>query len=107
MVIIAGRAGRPTAGVTTDTNSVAGVIEAASRGRLPARHLLIAPHAPVFPMFDGSNLDAVAALEQEYRRLWSGVIATSELGGQMFDGFPHFAPASRRVDARSAARRRA
>jgi hypothetical protein len=95
MVIIAGRQGRPTAGVTTDTNSVAGVIEAASRGRLPARHLLIAPHAPVFPMFDGSNLDAVAALEQEYRQLWSGVIATSELGGQMFDGFPHFAPPSR------------
>ena len=98
MVIIAGRQGRPTAGVTTDTNSVAGVIEAASRGRLPARHLLIAPHAPVFPMFDGSNLDPVAALEQEYRRLWSGVIATSELGGQMFDGFPHFAPPSREAN---------
>ena len=95
MVIVAGRQGRPTAGVTTDTNSVAGVIEAASRGRLPARHLLIAPHAPVFGMFDGSNLDEVAALEPEYRRLWSGVVATSELGRQMFDGFPHFAPPPR------------
>ena len=95
MVIIAGRQGRPTAGVTTDTNSVAGVIQAAARGRLPVRHLLIAPHAPVFAMFDGTNLDEVAALEQEYRRLWSGVVATSELGEQMFEGFPRFAPPSR------------
>jgi hypothetical protein len=95
MVIIAGRQGRPTAGVTTDTNSVAGVIQAAARGRLPVRHLLIAPHAPVFAMFDGTNLDAVAMLEQEYRRLWSGVVATSELGEQMFHGFPPFAPPSR------------
>lgn len=95
MVIIAGRQGRPTAGVTTDTNSVAGVVQAAARGRLPVRHLLIAPHAPVFAMFDGGNLDEVAALEQDYRRLWSGVVATSELGEQMFDGFPAFAPPSR------------
>jgi hypothetical protein len=94
MVIVAGRQGRPTAGVTTDTNSVAGVIQAAARGRLPVRHLLIAPHAPVFAMFDGTNLDEVAALEQEYRRLWSGVVATSELGERMFDGSPHFAPPS-------------
>jgi hypothetical protein len=60
------------------------------------RHLLIAPHAPVFAMFDGSNLDEVAALEQDYRRLWSGVVATSELGARMFDGFPRFAPPSQR-----------
>ena len=98
MVIIAGRQGRPTAGVTTDTNSVAGVIQAAARGRLPLRHLLIAPHAPVFAMFDGSNLEAVAALEQEYRRLWSGVMATSELGRQMFDGYPPFAAPPREVN---------
>jgi hypothetical protein len=94
MVIVAGQQGRPTAGVTTDTNSVAGVIQAAARGRLPVRHLLIAPHAPVFAMFDGSNLDEVAALDQEYRRLWSGVVATSELGEQMFDSAPRFAPPS-------------
>ncbi|WP_405059431.1 DUF5624 domain-containing protein [Kribbella sp. NBC_01505] len=93
MVIIAGRQGRPTAGVTRDSNSVAGVIGAASRGRLPDANLLIAPHAPVFPTYDGSNLDAVSALEPEYRRLWSGVRATCELGEQMFTGYPRFEPA--------------
>lgn len=92
MVIIAGRQGRPTAGVTRESNSVAGVVDAASRGRLPANRLLIAPHAPVFPMFDGSNLTEVVALEGEYRRLWSSILATCDLGAQMFDGFPRFEP---------------
>ncbi len=92
MVIVAGRAGRPTAGVTRDTNSVAGVIHAASRERLPHRNLLIAPHAPVFPMHDGTNLDRVAALEPDYRRLWSGVLATTVLGAEMFAGYPAHAP---------------
>ena len=92
MVIIAGRQGRPTAGVTRESNSVAGVVDAASRGRLPANRLLIAPHAPVFPMFDGTNLAAVVALEDEYRRLWSSILATCDLGADMFDGFPRFEP---------------
>ena len=38
----------------------------------PTEHLLIAPHAPVFPMYDGLDIDEVAALEHEYRRLWAG-----------------------------------
>jgi hypothetical protein len=95
MVIIAGRQGRPTAGVTRDSNSVAGVIHAASRDRLPSSHLLIAPHAPVFAMYDGTNLDGVAALEQDYRQMWSRVVATSDLGGLMFEGYPRFEPVAR------------
>jgi len=92
MVIIAGRQGRPTAGVTRDSNSVAGVIHAASRGRLPEEHLLIAPHAPVFPMYDGTDTTVVAALEADYRRLWAGIRETCAMGEQMFAGFARFAP---------------
>jgi hypothetical protein len=92
MVIVAGRQGRPTSGVTRESNSVAGVVSAASRDRLPAHRLLIAPHAPVFPMFDGTNLDLVAALEGDYRQQWSSLLATSELGAQMFEGYPRFEP---------------
>jgi hypothetical protein len=90
MVIIAGRAGRPTAGVTEESNSVAGVVRAASRGRMARDRLFIAPHAPVFETFDGTNLAAVAALEDGYRRLWASLRATSELGAQMFEGYPRF-----------------
>lgn len=90
MVIIAGRAGRPTAGVTEESNSVAGVVRAVARGRMARDRLFIAPHAPVFETYDGTNLAAVAALEGEYRRLWASLRATSELGGQMFEGYPRF-----------------
>ncbi|SDK57074.1 hypothetical protein SAMN05428985_104547 [Nocardioides sp. YR527] len=92
MVIIAGRQGRPTAGVTRDSNSVAKVINTISRGRLPHRHLLIAPHAPVFPLYDGTDLAAASALEGEYRRMWSTIIATSDLGADMFTDYPRFEP---------------
>jgi hypothetical protein len=92
MVLMAGRAGRPTAGVTEESNSVAGVVRAASRGRLAGDRLFIAPHAPVFAAFDGTNLAAVAALEDGYRRLWASLRATSDLGGQMFAGYPRFEP---------------
>jgi hypothetical protein len=94
MVIIAGRQGRPTAGVSEESNSVAGAVRAASRGRLPNERLLIAPHAPVFPMFDGSNLDAVCALENDYREMWASLAAISQLGARMFDQYPRFRPAS-------------
>jgi hypothetical protein len=92
MVFIAGRQGRPTAGVSQESNSVAGVVQAASRDRLPLERLLIAPHAPVFPMYDGTNLDAVAALEGTYRRMWSSLEAMSALGARMFGAYPRFRP---------------
>jgi hypothetical protein len=100
MVIIAGRQGRPTAGVSEESNSVAGVIRAASRHRLGLERLLIAPHAPVFAMFDGSNLDEVRAAEGGYRQMWSSLAAISELGGRMFDGYPRFVPQT--IDSRHA-----
>lgn len=92
MVIIAGRQGRPTAGVSQESNSVAGVVHATSRGRLPVERLLIAPHAPVFPMYDGTNAEQVGALEQTYREMWSSLLAMSKLGARMFGRYPGFRP---------------
>jgi hypothetical protein len=93
MVIIAGQPGRPTSGVTEESHSVAGIVRAVSRGQLPPERLFIAPHAPVFPPFDPKSGDtsAAVALEDGYRRLWAGLRATGDLGGQMFDGYPRFA----------------
>ena len=93
MVIVAGQAGRPTAGVTQESHSIAGVIRAVSRGRLAAERVFIAPHAPVFPTRDpaGSHTAAVRALEPAYRRLWAALRATSDLAGAMFEGYPRFA----------------
>jgi hypothetical protein len=105
MVIIAGQQGRPTAGISVESNSVAGVVQAASRRRLPAERLLIAPHAPVFPQFDGANLAPVVALERVYREMWSTLAAVSRLGARMFEAYPAFRPepaSDRYVDPDSA-----
>ena len=78
MVILAGRSGRPTAGVTAESHSIAGVIRAVSQGRLPPERMFIAPHAPVFPPYDPATGDTgqAAALEQTYRRLWCAATPT-------------------------------
>ncbi|MFI6297161.1 DUF5624 domain-containing protein [Nonomuraea sp. NPDC050790] len=92
MVVVAGRQGRPTAGVTWNTSSVATMILAASRGRLPLERVYVAPHAPTFATPADGDLSEVAALEEELRALWCGTRATVELGEVMFDGYPRYTP---------------
>ena len=96
MVIFAGQAGRPTAGVTKESHSIAGVVRAVSGGLLAPERVFIAPHAPVLPPHDpaGNDTTAASGLEPGYRRLWAGLRATSELAGGMFDGYPRFAAAA-------------
>jgi hypothetical protein len=90
-VVIAGQQGRPTAGVTWRTNSVAAIVLAASRQKLPLERLYIAPHAPVFATPD-RDLSEVAALEPVLRALMAGTRATVEMGATMFAGYPAFSP---------------
>jgi Domain of unknown function (DUF5624) len=96
MVIFAGQAGRPTAGVTQESHSVAGVVRAVSRGRLAPERMFIAPHAPVFPPYDPAAGDTrkAKAMEAGYRQLHAGLRATCELAGGMFAGYPRFAAPS-------------
>jgi Domain of unknown function (DUF5624) len=96
MVIFAGQAGRPTAGLSQESHSIAGVVRAVSGGLLAPERVFIAPHAPVPPPHDPAGDDTTAAtdLEPGYRRLWAGLRATSELAGGMFVGYPRFAAAA-------------
>jgi hypothetical protein len=92
MVMMVGRSGKPTGAVTRESHSIGMIIDIASRGRLSLPNLLIAPHAPVFPPFDGTNLSAIAATEQGYREFWSQIIAMADLAAEMFSGYPPFVP---------------
>ena len=96
MLIFAGQSGRPTAGVTQESHSVAGVVRAVSRGRLAPERVFMAPHAPVFPSYDPAEADSsqASAMEVGYRRLWAGLRATSGLAAGMFEGYPRFAARS-------------
>ncbi|MEV6644135.1 DUF5624 domain-containing protein [Amycolatopsis sp. NPDC051371] len=93
MVIIAGRQGRATAGVTWTTSSVATMILGASDHRLPLERMYLAPHAPTFETPVDGDLSEAAALEEPLRSMWCATRATVELGGLMFDGYPRYSPA--------------
>ncbi|MET8826959.1 DUF5624 domain-containing protein [Streptomyces sp. NPDC004610] len=92
MVLVAGQQGRPTAGVTWNTSSVAAMLLGASRYELPLERLYMAPHAPTFATPTDGDLTEVAALEEPLRRVWSNTRATVELGELMFTGHPRFSP---------------
>jgi hypothetical protein len=92
MVMMVGRSGKPTGAVTRESHSIGVIIDIASRGRLAVPSLLIAPHAPVFPPFDGTNLAAIAATEQGYREFWSQILAMADLAAEMFPQYPAFVP---------------
>jgi hypothetical protein len=93
MVLIAGRQGRATAGVTWTTSSVATMILGAAGHRLPLERLYIAPHAPTFATPVGGDLSECVALEPELRAIWCSTRATVELGELMFAGHPRYSPA--------------
>ena len=70
MVIIAGQQGRPTAGVTLSTNSVATMISAPRVYELPSERIYLAPHAPTFDTPVDGDLSHLLAMEGPYRELW-------------------------------------
>jgi hypothetical protein len=92
MVLIVGRQGRPTAGVTLTTNAVSSYILGASRYKLAVDRIYIAPHAPPFNVTHPVNLDEVRAQEHGMRKLWWYTRAMSDLGPLMYDGYPRFSP---------------
>jgi Domain of unknown function (DUF5624) len=93
MVVIAGQQGRPTAGVTWPTSSVATMIMGASGQRLPLERMYLAPHAPTFATPPDGDLTEVIALEERLRGIWCATRATVELGTVMFNGYPRYTPA--------------
>jgi hypothetical protein len=90
MVLVCGKAGRPTSGVTLSSNSIAQVLVAASGHALPLERLYIAPHGPSFVLSEPVDMDAVKSYEEPLRFLWSYTKAICDLAGVMFDGFPRY-----------------
>ncbi len=92
MVLVCGKQGRPTGGVTWTSNSICQMILAASNHELPLDRMYVAPHASTFTVTDPHDLEPVKAAEEPLRLLWCSTRATSDLAPTMFDGFPRYAP---------------
>ena len=89
-VLVCGQQGRPTAGVTISSNSVAQMILGASGGRLPSDRLYIAPHAAAFKYDPAEGTASLKKYEPVMRELWAYTRGTAELGPVMFSGHPGY-----------------
>jgi hypothetical protein len=92
MVLMSGKVGRPTSGVTWTSNSVCQMIMYASDLKLPLERMYLAPHAPSFTLSDPVDMAAVRAMEEPLRFIWCYTRAISDLGETMFAGLPRYAP---------------
>ena len=92
MVVLCGRAGRPTAGLTWRSNSMCHLLWRASGERLQPERLYIAPHAPGLVLAELEDPVSAAAVESRFRTLWYSSRATVEMGRLMYEGYPAFHP---------------
>jgi hypothetical protein len=90
MVLISGKAGRPTAGVTWQTNSMCHLLWQASGQQLSPDRLYIAPHGPDLDLAQLADEAAASRIEARFREIWFSTNATVEMGRLMFDGYPAF-----------------
>ena len=90
MALLCGRAGRPTAGLTWQSNSMCHLLWRASGERLQPERLYIAPHAPGLVLTDLATPEGCAAAERQFRAIWFSTRATVEMGQLMYEGYPSF-----------------
>jgi hypothetical protein len=90
MVMLSGRSGRATAGLTWASNNMCHLLWKASNERLLPERVYIAPHAPSFVLADMHNEAQLRKLNAEFREIWNSTRATVELARSMFEGFPAF-----------------
>jgi hypothetical protein len=93
MVLIVGRQGRPTAGVTWATNAVCSYMLGASRNVLSLERIYIAPHV-AFNVARPINIEEIKAQEGPMRKLWWGTRAMSDLAPMMYAAYPRFSSGS-------------
>jgi hypothetical protein len=90
MVLLSGRSGRPTAGLTWATNNACHLIWRASDRKLPVDNLHIAPHGPSLMIADLTDAGRAAEIEAQYREIFGQLRSNIDLAGKMFEGFPAF-----------------
>jgi Domain of unknown function (DUF5624) len=90
MVMLSGRSGRPTAGLSWTTNNMCHLLWKASNECLPPERVFIAPHAPSFVLSDIEDDAHLQRLSSEFRDIWTNTRASIELARCMFEGFPAY-----------------
>lgn len=90
MVLLCGRTGRATAGLSWASNNMCHIMWKVSNQRLSPERVYVAPLAPPFVLADIRDADHLRTLNAEYRDIWSNTRASTELARLMFVGYPAF-----------------
>jgi Domain of unknown function (DUF5624) len=90
MILLTGKSGRPSAGLTWQTNNNCHLLWQASQRRISPENVQITPHGPSLALSDLHDSARVEAIERQVREVFLQLRANIDLARGMFDGYPAF-----------------
>jgi hypothetical protein len=90
MVLLSGRAGRPSSGLTWVTNNNCHLLWRASREQLTPENVQITPHGPSLGLSDMGNKARLTEIEGQFRDIFLHLRANINMSRLMFEGYPSF-----------------
>ena len=90
MVLVSGKAGRPSSGLTWVTNNNCHLVWRASQEQLNPENLQITPHGPSLVLADMANKARLTEVEGQFRDIFLHLRANINMARIMFEGYPSF-----------------
>src|SRR6202453_3299851 len=90
MVLLSGKSGRPSAGLTWQTNNNCHLLWRASEEGISPENVQITPHGPSLALSDLGDPVRVSEIERQAREVFLHLRANIDLARVMFEGYPAF-----------------
>jgi len=90
MVLVSGKAGRPSSGLTWVTNNNCHLLWRASQEQLNPENVHITPHGPSLALSDLGNKARLTEIEGQFRDIFLHLRANIDMSRIMFEGYPSF-----------------
>jgi Domain of unknown function (DUF5624) len=90
MILLSGKSGRPSAGLTWQTNNNCHLLWKASKQAISPENVQITPHGPSLVLSDLQDSLRVAKIERQVREVFLHLRANVDLARMMFEGYPAF-----------------
>jgi hypothetical protein len=91
MILLSGKSGRPSAGLTWQTNNNCHLLWQTSERRILPENMQITPHGPSLALSDLRDSLRVAEIERQVREVFLHLRGNIDLARVMFEGYPAFA----------------
>jgi hypothetical protein len=90
MVLLSGKTGRPSSGLTWATNNSCHLLWRASGERLIPENVQITPHGPSLGLSDMGDKARLTEVEAQFRDIFLHLRANIDMSRRMFEGYPSF-----------------